>query len=228
MNKLAIALWLALSWPLLCLGQVRGSAGMAPGVGAPHMGISGGLTISFGRSPSPDHAFRHGVFPSGFFFDPGFWYEPAPDQPAVPSIVVVPIQVMPADKPEQEAKSVEPLLIERVGDRFVRSSSGETRADSFPADEESQLAGHREQTRRHDAELAPAVLVFRDGHREQTTNYAIVGSEIYLYLDRLTGGSWLRKIQLADLDLDATASANRERGSGFQLPRGPNEIVIRP
>ena len=78
------------------------------------------------------------------------------------------------------------------------------------------------------AQLPPAVLVFRDGHREQTSDYAIVGSELYLYVDPAEGGGWFKKVNLGDLDLVATAAQNRERGSKFQLPRGPDEIVVRP
>lgn len=200
-----------------------------PGVSIPHMGISNGLTISFGRSPNANHAFRHAFFPSAFFFDdPEFWYRPSVE-PVTQPVMVIPIQLTPAkETPEEtETKSAEPLLIERHGDRFVRSRRAEMEEDSSMATE-NETAGRKSGATPASAEPPPAVLVFRDGHREQTSNYAIVGSELYLYFDYVAGGAWFKKIPLADLDLIATAAENRERGSKFLLPRGPNEIVVRP
>jgi hypothetical protein len=60
------------------------------------------------------------------------------------------------------------------------------------------------------------LLVFKDGHQLEVANYAIVGSTLY----DLTGGR-RKKIELADLDLDATAKQNDDRGVDFQVPAGP-------
>lgn len=57
------------------------------------------------------------------------------------------------------------------------------------------------------------VLVFKDGRQEEVLNYAIVGSTLY---DLSDGRS--KKVQLADLDLSATAKENDERGVEFRLP----------
>ncbi len=62
-------------------------------------------------------------------------------------------------------------------------------------------------------EQEPTVLVFRDGHRLQIRNYAIVGNEIVNF-----SGSGPRRIALADLDLDATRKLNDDRGVEFRLP----------
>lgn len=56
------------------------------------------------------------------------------------------------------------------------------------------------------------VLVYKDGHKEEVANYAIVGDHLF---DFTTGR---RKVALADLDLPATTKANDERGVDFQLP----------
>ena len=56
------------------------------------------------------------------------------------------------------------------------------------------------------------VLVYRDGHKEEVTNYAIVGDQLFDF----TSGR--RKIAIAALDVAATAKANDERGMDFQLP----------
>jgi hypothetical protein len=57
------------------------------------------------------------------------------------------------------------------------------------------------------------VLIFKDGHQEEISNYAIVGSTLY---DLSDGRS--KKVQLADLDLSATVKENDQRGVEFQLP----------
>jgi hypothetical protein len=59
------------------------------------------------------------------------------------------------------------------------------------------------------------VLVFKDGHHQEVTNYAIVGSTLF----DLTGGR-SRKIPLSELDLMATAKQNDDRGIDFQVPVG--------
>ena len=76
--------------------------------------------------------------------------------------------------------------------------------------------------------MAPAVLIFRDGRREEITSYSIIGPVIYTKGDYWATGSWTRSIQVSDLDLPATFKENQERGVGFNLPSGPDEIVIRP
>lgn len=57
------------------------------------------------------------------------------------------------------------------------------------------------------------VLVFKDGHKAEVENYAIVGDTLF----ELTGGR-TRKILLADLDLPATQKANDDLGVDFQVP----------
>jgi hypothetical protein len=57
------------------------------------------------------------------------------------------------------------------------------------------------------------VLVFKDGHQATVDNYAIVGSTLY----DLSGGK-RHKIPLADLDLNATAQQNDDRGVDFEVP----------
>src|SRR5438132_6231130 len=59
----------------------------------------------------------------------------------------------------------------------------------------------------------PVVLVFRDGHRMDIQNYAIIGQTLWV-LDEGTA----TKIPLSDLNLDATQAENRSRGVRFLLP----------
>jgi hypothetical protein len=59
----------------------------------------------------------------------------------------------------------------------------------------------------------PTTLVFRDGHKQDVTNYAIMGQTLYVFDSRT------RKIALADLDVPATVKANDDQGVEFQVPK---------
>jgi len=61
--------------------------------------------------------------------------------------------------------------------------------------------------------LEPTTLVFKDGHKLEVGNYAIIGPTLF---DMTPGHA--RKVSLADLDLEATRRQNDERGITFQLP----------
>ena len=66
----------------------------------------------------------------------------------------------------------------------------------------------------HDAgPVDPTVLVFRDGHKQEVNNYAIMGQTVYVFDTRT------QKIALGDLDVPATIKANDDRGIAFQLPK---------
>jgi hypothetical protein len=78
------------------------------------------------------------------------------------------------------------------------------------------------------AKLPPAVLVFRDGHKEEIESYIIKADIIYARADYWSTGSWTRTVPVRELDVPATLKLNAERGGRFSLPAGPNEIVIRP
>jgi hypothetical protein len=59
----------------------------------------------------------------------------------------------------------------------------------------------------------PTTLVFRDGHKQEVTNYAIMGQTVYVFDNRT------KKIALADLDIPATVKANDDQGVEFQVPK---------
>jgi hypothetical protein len=60
--------------------------------------------------------------------------------------------------------------------------------------------------------LEATVLVFRDGHQQEVTNYAIMGQTLYVF------GNRMEKIGLGDIDLPATIKLNDDRGVDFHLP----------
>lgn len=84
-------------------------------------------------------------------------------------------------------------------------------------DYRAEVSAPREQQTPTPAEPVVAqpstVLIFKDGHQQEVANYAIVGSTLYELSD---GRS--KKVQLDDLDLQATVKENDERGVEFQLP----------
>jgi hypothetical protein len=64
-----------------------------------------------------------------------------------------------------------------------------------------------------DEKVTKTVLVFRDGHKTEAVNYAIVGQTLWIYTEQDS-----KKVPLADLDVAATKSANSDRGVTFQVP----------
>ena len=66
------------------------------------------------------------------------------------------------------------------------------------------------------------------GHTEELSSYSIIGTTLYAKGDYWSSGSWTRKIQMAELNIPATVKRNQERGVNFELPAGPNEVILRP
>ena len=60
----------------------------------------------------------------------------------------------------------------------------------------------------------PTVLVFRDQHREEIRNYAVVGRTLWVFNEDRA-----KKIPLTDLDVPATIKVNDDRGVDFNVPR---------
>jgi hypothetical protein len=157
---------------------------------------------------------------AGFFGDYG-WpysyddyagsYEPETAAAAQPAPAAA-AQLMPEPVPD-------PLLLELRGDQWVRVESFTSSVPSKSSMVVSPVVA---------GVSAPAVLVYRDGHREELNSYSIIGPVIYAKGDYWSSGNWTRKIQIADLDLPSTFKQNQDRGVKFELPSGPNEVMIRP
>jgi hypothetical protein len=65
----------------------------------------------------------------------------------------------------------------------------------------------------HSDILPATLLVFRDQHKLEVQNYAIVGQTLWNFAPDHT-----QKIPLSDIDLPATSKANDARGVDFRLP----------
>jgi hypothetical protein len=103
------------------------------------------------------------------------------------------------------------LTFERQYDERLRRL--EEQMDETDAKSEAAPAAHDAPAREQPA----TVLVYRDGHTVEITNYAIVGDLLY---DFSSGPR--HKIALADLDLTATQRKNDDRGVDFRLPSRPS------
>jgi hypothetical protein len=200
-------------------------AALAPGVNAQRMGAaSPQFTARFNRGRRPHASFYPLAYSDPFYAD----YLSSAGYPVVSQPPMIILQSPPREPaPEQSLPPVQPLMIELQGDRYVRVSGPETSGaemiDRMP--ERPPSAPIHAITI---PELPPAVLIFRDGHREEVSEYTIADGILYTRSDYYTTGSWNRKIQLSSLDLPETFSSNQSRGVKFQLPSSPNEVIVRP
>ncbi len=207
---------------------VAGGSHMSGAIG--HSGLGAGHGAGFRPvRPGIVGGFRHHGFHNNRFFSPfwssAFWwddgYPSTGDQVVVqPPAPVVVQQAAPA--PVQEVKPANPLLIELQGDRFVRLTGNDVNPPLGAAGAAQPMAAQR------NTELPPALLVFRDGRRQEISSYSIIGPALYASGSYWTNGYWTQKILLADLDLPATFQANQERGVNFVLPSAPDQVVTRP
>jgi hypothetical protein len=197
----------------ISIAQMRG-----PGFG--HSVVVGSFT---GRPHS--HSFGPGAI---FIGDPFYADYPAAPLTIPPQFVVV--QPAPTADTPPETKS-EPLMIELQGNRYVRFGGRQQSAElNTNAPPDYAEAGKSPQITQYpaQAELPPTILIFRDGHREQAPEYAIVGSTIYAKADYWQTGQWTKNIQLSALNIPETVKANRSNGVKFTLPSAPNEVITRP
>lgn len=205
------------AWP-----QGRGGFGSS-GFGHPGSGIRFG-------SPGP-----YKGFPPSLVFFGGPWlypdYSSAWEPMGQPSPPIVIVQSNPNPAPPEPPS--EPLMIVRQGDRYVRFE-GRGALDMVRASPDDSGSGSISGPNKSAVgtssppQLPPAVLVFRDGHREQVEDYVIASGKLYVRGDYWRDGYWTKTVELATLDLPRTLSANRENGVNFVLPAGPNVVVTRP
>ena len=182
-----------------------------------------GVNVSFGGR-SPSRSFGRGAI---FLGDP--FYADYPIAPiTMPQQYVLAPPATVADAPP-EPKS-EPLMIELQGNRYVRfggrQQSAERGASAAPDYAEARTAPSVSQQPAQPE--IPTVLIFRDGHREQVPEYAIVGSTIYASGDYWQSGHWTKDIQLSALNIPETVRANQNNGVKFILPSAPNQVITRP
>jgi hypothetical protein len=124
----------------------------------------------------------------GYAYDPGYIYDPAyGNGPVDPGP-----QYQTGLNNEMKEQGIAPWRSQQDRDTYARSNPP--------------------QTERSDA-MAATVLVFRDQHKEEVQNYAIVGQTLWNFSPQHT-----QRIPLSDLDIPATEKANDERGVSFHVP----------
>jgi hypothetical protein len=181
---------------------------------------------------SPQHRPHARPFPYPLvFFADSFDYE-AQSRPLVASQPPIVVMQAPQETPEPLPLPAQPLLIELQGGHYIRVNDNDEEpaaAEMLDQDSSPALKPSGSSTPAIPSQsLAPAVLVFRDGHREEVGAYTITDGVLYAQGNYYTDGSWNRKIDLSSLNLPATIEASRSRGVHFLLPTAPNEVVTRP
>jgi hypothetical protein len=224
---------------LLATGLISISAhaqgrGMHRSAGAPRARNSFRIGAADGtRRDGHRHFFSDGglLFPGYFYADDGI--DGQTDAEERPQIVPV-AQTVEDAPPPAPTKPVEPLLLEKRNGEWVRVPNGSQTAITPASKQESTHTSGIQSGIVEPAaavpptpKLPPAAIVFRDGHTEELGKYMIQGDILYTNTDRWSTGSWTKKIPLADLDIAASLKLNKDRGTKFNLPSGPNEVMIR-
>ena len=149
------------------------------------------------------------------YYDPNeMGYQTALPEPPPPELQHAP-QVKTEPVPD-------PLLLELHGSHWVRVTNFEESSNQAVATESPAVQPAPAKA------LPPATLVYRDGHTEEVSSYSIIGGSIYTKANYWTTGAWTRSIAIADLDIPATLKRNEERGVNFELPSGPDVVMLRP
>ncbi len=219
---------------------------------SPHPGVPaapGFAGNGFGRGLAGNGLGQRGFgrgnqgFPGGFavpFFSDGLYSDllstgyPAASQPPVfvmqaPSAAPTPAAAFPAPEP--------PLMIELQGDRYVQVSGEAKSSAQMQMIDGGSATGSAAKTskpasgqlvRASEKQTMIATLVFRDGHREEISDYTITNGVVYAKADYYNSGSWNRKIDLSSLNLPETVQTNQSHGLNFQLPSAPNEVIVGP
>lgn len=188
---------------------------------------------------------ERGRFPGSFYwpyfypdydygYDYGYGYDSEPQTVETPPPQIIEQVAQPAPAPI--APPLDSVVIELQGDHWVRVTNyGQSQVDGQSGQSESMRPANSQTVvarRTEDSEPVPelpaAVLVFRDGHREEIGKYVVVGGTLYADADYWSSGSWTRKVQLSALDVPATLKLNQDRDTKFNLPSGPNEVMVRP
>lgn len=212
-------------------------------LGTPMSAQMGRAPVRFSGSPGFG-AGHHNHFPRALNFGSAYFADYLTPYDASPSVIVVqapaPSTVERPPLQTEEPKPAAPVMIEWQGDRYVRrttesESNQRTNQPDYiasrspqPTNKNAHTTVSTSTTTSAAIDPPPATFIFRDGHREQSSDYSIISGVIYARGDYWTTGSWSRQIPLAQLDLPATFKANQQQGVPFRVPTAPNEVVTRP
>jgi len=100
----------------------------------------------------------------------------------------------------------------RYGSHYL--DSREKRQSAATQSEQKPSTAASDEPKKEQRDDSPAtVFIFKDGHKVETHNYAIVGQTLFDFTTKP-----LKKLQIDDLDVDATRKANEELGISLTLP----------
>ncbi len=246
LRRLSIVLLAVTAFVPLSRAQMRGAMGR-PVYGG-HAGFARGVRGGVGLHHT--RPFTRGMILGSPFFYPDYdgsapyaiGSDVEGDLGSAASRVVL-LQPVSADDSPRKTR-LTPLLIEWQGDRYVRFGGTEETAErgtathpdyaeptiaktpAKPAMSATQMsATQKERSESPSPRIPPAVLVYRDGHREEIPDYAIADGVIYVRGNNWQNGYWTKHIPLSALDAPATMQANQQRGVKFMLPSAPNVVI---
>jgi len=190
----------AVSLTLSALGQSRGSISAgSPGMGRPQP------PSVFNRPGQFHRGFHRGngngtvIYPYGYPF--GYYDSFYDDRYAEPVAPPTPVVVVKDDRPPAPPVPV------------VQPAPVDPKIIEIP--DTNARTGQASKT-------IPAVFILTDGRRVETLFYTITDSVLTIKEPHRTA----QRIPLSDLNLEATLSANHERGLNLQLPENTSEILI--
>lgn len=169
--------------------------------------------------------FPRAYFPLGLFDYSDYPSESGYTRTSQPQVILLqPPQPSPVAPPPSQ-----PLMIELQGDRYVEISGDQPSASQTI---NSPVASSRTSERTNLAaaanQVSTAILIFRDGHREEVSGYTIADGRLYVTSNYSTTGCWIQKIELSALNLPETIATNNVSGRKFQIPSAPNEVIVGP
>jgi hypothetical protein len=139
--------------------------------------------------------------------------------PALPVYIPYVVPTYPADYAEVSDEAAAETAPLRLDNRFRYGTGYLDRREAPPAATPQAAPAVAAPPEVPLPEQPTTILVFRDGHRVEVRNYAIMGDELINF----SGAP--RRIELADLDVNATVRENDDHGIEFRLP---NSVTVRP
>jgi len=200
------------------------SAGLGSFGFSPHAAPASHFATGIWKTSTGD--FRTGRAYRAAYLDGGLplWWDASYDSSSAPPQVYVmqaPPSAPAASSLAPPTPAQDPLMIELRGDKYVRVSST-TQPGAV------DIAHGTDSIARSAVRLVPTVFVFRDGHREESSDYSIYDGVVHARTQFWTDGSWSRQIPLASLNIPESLRVNQERGVQLLLPSAPNEVIVRP
>ena len=104
----------------------------------------------------------------------------------------------------------------RYGEHYLDSREQQRRKPAKAEETEApaRATAEKQVAEAHPDSLPGTILIFKDGHRSEIHDYAIVGENLF----DLGTVHVMKKIPLAMLDVPATRKENEQNGVDFRLP----------